>query len=321
MSPKTPLKIHKVCFNYIKSLKAIENFSEHTISAYSTDLVQFLHGFTVEISIKELKQLLNQAQIHPFFEKMAPLSSAEEIQISHEIKKTLKSWSSLSASSRNRKFSCLKSLFNWCFQNELSSQNLGDSIHTPKSPRKIPHYISVDEAILLLSQLRKVADENQTQKLYEQSAFIHLLYGGGLRLSEACNIKWEDINLKNGRLKVLGKGGKERMIYLPLQCVSTVKKILKNHMFIFGQSPLPTHRGYSWVKQWGKNIGLLKPLNPHALRHSYATHLLTSGANLRSLQELLGHSSLTATERYTHISVDHLALTLENKHPLGDKNK
>ena len=89
------------------------------------------------------------------------------------------------------------------------------------------------------------------------------------------------------------------------------------HLFVFGETALNSRKGYELIRKLGKQAGLMNPLHPHALRHSYATHLLANGANLRTLQSLLGHESLQATEKYTHLSVDHLARLIDSSHPLG----
>ncbi len=130
-------------------------------------------------------------------------------------------------------------------------------------------------------------------------------------------------NLRRKTLRVKGKGSKERVIALPSLSVDVLarwkkKKVLSMSLF-FGEEPLNTRTAYDMVRKSGVRAGLLKPLHPHALRHSFATHLLSSGANLRTLQELLGHESLQATEKYTHLGIDHLARTMEKMHPLGKK--
>ncbi len=137
-------------------------------------------------------------------------------------------------------------------------------------------------------------------------------------MSEACSLRWTDIRMKERVLKVLGKGGKERLVAVPGKVTRALRPLAgSGDEFVFGAAALDARRAYDWVRDAGRRAGLLKPLHPHALRHSFATHLLASGANLRALQELLGHASLQATQKYTHVSIDQLARTLERHHPLS----
>ena len=153
-----------------------------------------------------------------------------------------------------------------------------------------------------------------------------LLYGTGLRVSEACALKWAQIDLKSRTLRVRGKGSKERIVAFPKSLVPLFQKAQKIHKVeskasstIWGDKELSTRKAYDWIRNRGAKAGLMRPIHPHALRHSFATHLLVSGANLRTLQELLGHESLQATEKYTHLGIDQLARTLEKHHPLSKK--
>jgi integrase/recombinase XerC/integrase/recombinase XerD len=150
-------------------------------------------------------------------------------------------------------------------------------------------------------------------------AMILLLYGGGLRISEACSLRWSDMEMAGERsLRVAGKGGRQRVVTVPELTWSALQALPHEGRFVFGgECELSSRKAYEWVRQAGARAGLLKPLHPHALRHSYATHLLSSGADLRVLQELLGHRSLAATQKYTHLSLDHLARAMEKHHPLS----
>lgn len=224
-------------------------------------------------------------------------------------------WAHLSPASRNRKAATLKSFFSWAFSEGLTENDLSFHITCPKVPKKIPHFLSVDEAISVLKSF-----DGQNQTLLKEKVLFLLLYGGGLRVSEACNLKWSEIQFPQKVLRITGKGSKERVCSLPslvFQNLELWKKESCFDEFVFGETPLNQRTAYDMIRQSGGRAGLLKPLHPHALRHSFATHLLSSGANLRILQELLGHESLQATEKYTHLGIDHLARTMESIHPLG----
>ena len=156
----------------------------------------------------------------------------------------------------------------------------------------------------------------------ETAALFFLLYGGGLRVSEACRLKAKDVDWEARVVKIMGKGGKERLAALPPQAFQHLRPLRGGGgPYLFGAKPLPERKAYDMIRNLGRRAGLLKPLHPHALRHSFATHLLSGGADLRVLQELLGHKTLAATEKYTHLDLDQLARTLEARHPLYQKGQ
>ncbi len=238
----------------------------------------------------------------------------------------LNNWGHLSLSSRNRKIATLKSFFNWLYDQQLIQKNFAEQLICPTVPKKIPHFLSLDEVLSVLqfysneqNQLENKTFKNDQELLKSKTLFL-LLYGGGLRVSEACQIKWTEVQFAERRILVTGKGNKERFCVFPNYTITTLKKLrTQNEVseFIFGEKPLHTRMGYEMIRSLGKKVGLMNPLHPHALRHSFATHLLASGANLRTLQTLLGHDSLQATEKYTHLNVDQLARLMDQTHPLA----
>lgn len=293
--------IHKY-LNYIKNIKS---FSPLTIKSYQLDLGQ---AFGLKLGGVEL------------------ISDFEKYTLGEDSTKKLLSWArlaqhqwkDLSLASRNRKSATLKSFFHWLYDEKYTDLNLSTQILSPKVPKKIPHFISVDEILSILNSYREEED------LQSKTLFL-VLYGGGLRISEACQLRWSDIDWSKRSLRVKGKGQKERICVLPQLSIDTLKswwqkKSYLSDEFVFADGqPLNPRAAYEIIRQRGLKARLLKPLHPHCLRHSFATHLLASGANLRTLQELLGHESLQATEKYTHLGVDHLARQLEKNHPLGKK--
>ncbi|NQZ00097.1 MAG: tyrosine-type recombinase/integrase [Bdellovibrionales bacterium] len=230
------------------------------------------------------------------------------------------SWASLAPASRNRKAACLKSFAKWLSEKDLIDQDVRHRIFAPKVPQKIPHFLSVDELQSLLSALKQGKSQNLKNVEIEE-ALILLLYGGGLRVSEACQIKWADFNWSKGSLLVhKAKGDRERLVVLPGSVVDTLQALQSSSepsLYIYGESPLHPRVAYNIVRSWGAKAGLNRPLNPHALRHSYATHLLNDGADLRVLGELLGHKSLMATQKYTHLSLQKLTQVMDTHHPLS----
>ncbi len=297
------LDIRDLISNFLKYQENIKTCSPLTLKAYALDL--------------------KQAFINSRPKKSAPVSDFEDLWLI--ARDTLNQWSKLSLASRNRKIATLKSFFKWLFTKQKAPKDYGILLVCPTIPKKIPHFLSVDEVISILNSIEKRIPEltNEKEVLYlEQQRILFLvLYGGGLRISEACNLRWNDIQFKERRILILGKGSKERFSILPAFCFDHLKRF-KNQFnevstqYVFGIQPLHTRIGYEMIRRLGSLAQLMNPLHPHALRHSFATHLLSSGANLRTLQSLLGHESLQATEKYTHLGVDHLARLLEQTHPL-----
>ena len=291
---------NEIISNYLKYKENIQSFSPLSLKAYRTDLLQ------------------------SFKNKQNKVCKYEELW--SLVRPALGQWGLLSLATRNRKIATLKSFFSWLYEQRLLDINYSNQLVCPKVPRKIPHFLSVDEIISAINYLNQnlssCADEKKQLQLRNQKSLFLLLYGGGLRISEACNLKWKDIYFNEKKILVKGKGNKERYSILPAFSIEHLKKeatIAKSerYQFIFGSTALNTRTGYELIRQLGVQTGLMNSLHPHALRHSYATHMLASGANLRTLQNLLGHESLQATEKYTHLSVDHLARLIDKTHPLA----
>jgi integrase/recombinase XerC/integrase/recombinase XerD len=297
-SGKSQLNLSELASNYMKYMENIEASSPLTLRAYRLDLGQAFGGIW-ETEKKRQRALISTDQL---------LAAARSAQMA---------WGKLSPASRNRKFSTLKSFFGYLLKEGHIDRDLSVLIHTPKVPKRIPHYLSVDEVMAALKSF-----DQEDPPVPEQKLLFLLLYGGGLRVSEACSLQWKDVDLSVHVLRVQGKGGKTRLVALPHSVIKVLKPLKKRSQkkYIWGDQELNTRTAYEWVRSRGIKAGLVRPIHPHALRHSFATHLLTSGANLRTLQELLGHESLQATEKYTHLGVDQLARTLEKHHPFSRQN-
>ncbi|MEN0057359.1 MAG: tyrosine-type recombinase/integrase [Bdellovibrio sp.] len=304
---KSTLPLASLIDKYLKYMEFVRSSSPLTLKHYRLDLDQAFSQFIGNFSQKNIIE-------------------EEILRVAREAFNG--PWARLSLASRNRKAATLKSFLGWIFTEGYTERDLSSQVTCPKVPRKIPHFLSVDEALAVLqgfdaALMKEVSESAPHSSLQKERLLFLLLYGGGLRVSEACNLKWSDISFKQKTLRILGKGGKERLAVLPRL---TVQALEREHaraagrdlsLSIWGERPLNPRTAYEMIRQSGKRAQLLKPLHPHALRHSFATHLLTSGANLRTLQELLGHESLRATEKYTHLGMDQLAQTLEQRHPLG----
>lgn len=321
-----PLEAFSLALAFLNEFRSKKTASDHTMKAYSTDLTQFLQGDEISQNLKI--QLDEGTHTLAIIEKnrrilgendeivLRPISSKEFTKL---LSRALRRWSSLQISSRNRKTACLKSFSHWLSRNGWMEKDVAHLIPSPKVPQKIPHFLSVDEIQSLILCLKQ-AQENGDPLALRDLSLIYLLYGGGLRVSEACGIRWKDIQWEKRSLLVAqGKGSKQRWVALPTQVCTYLKKLPHLGDYIFGEKALDPRKAFEIVRKRGAQTSLSKPLNPHSLRHSYATHLLSSGSDLRILQELLGHESLAATQKYTHLSLSGLSRMMENHHPLGEK--
>jgi integrase/recombinase XerC/integrase/recombinase XerD len=286
-----PILIHRLIPEFLQEIETLDSGSPTTVKAYTTDLHQAFTG--VELPHTAGKD----------FEKKL-LSACYDAQ---------KKWSRLAPNSRARKTATLKSFLNWLHRKSYTDKNLSHLVVLTKPSQRLPDYVSVDEALALLKAALAMK-EKTTLKLFG------LLYGGGLRISEACGARWRDFNPENGQLRILGKGGKQRLLVLPRLITGLLKSLPREEGGILGQKMNP-RTAYEHIRRLGIRAGLSRPLHPHMLRHSYATHLLVSGADLRSLQELLGHSSLVSTQKYLHLELEHIAQALEKHHPISKVSK
>ena len=291
--------LQDLCRLFLHFMTHTKKLSAHSLKAYKTDLQSFF-------DLKDLSLKPNQRTAESQNKK------ALEKQIKLLISKNRNKHLKLAHSSRSRKLAVVRSFIKWLAEKNYIEEDFRFLFKPPKVSSRVPSFLSVDEIFAILEMFQKQKIKTKDKVLF------FLLYGGGLRVSEACRLKNEDINWLNGTIQIIGKGNKQRMISLPEQAFKQIESLKSNQIYLFGSSPLSERKAYDIIKWMGQKAGLLKPLHPHALRHSFATHMLLGGANLRLLQELLGHNSLTATQKYTHLDLTHLSKTLESFHPLSD---
>lgn len=219
----------------------------------------------------------------------------------------------------HRKLSSLRTFYNYCREENLINTNPVDFIETPKQVKSLVKYLETEKMDYLLDQV-EFGDDWQGK---QEKLIIELLYGTGLRLSELLNLKWE--NIEESQLKVMGKGKKERLIPLNkslkrrLKEYRTEKKTPIGFVFITpkGNKLYPMYV-YRLVKKYLGKVSSLSKRSPHVLRHTFATQLLNKGADINAIKELLGHSSLSATEIYTHNSIERLKKVYKGAHPKAD---
>ena len=282
--------ILSVFIKYLFSLDKIKKLSPHSLRAVNTDLQSF------------------------FGKKFEKIQSSPETPFRDLVLRCERELSEhLSPRSKNRIRASVRGFLRFLIEEKLIEEaGLERLLLDQKAPRKLPHFVSADECLQVFKTL---SQEPQSQA---PLALFLLLYGCGLRVSEACALRWSQIDPAQKVLRVNGKGNKERLVSGPPAVFHALSQIPRTSVFVFGgDQALSSRQAYEWIRQAGVRSGLVRQLHPHALRHSFASHLLESGASLRALQELLGHTSLRTTEIYTHLSLDSLARTLQNKHPLG----
>ncbi len=283
---------------FIDYLKFEKRYSKHTLISYETDLNQFFSFIEAQYQLANLKEL-NTSMIRTW---LASLKEAE-----------------LESKSINRKISTLKSFTKYLIKNEHLEQSPMAGIISPKNSKRLPSFIEEDGVKTLFNHVEFTDDwTHQTHKIV-----LLLFYTTGMRLSELINLKINQLDFSNKQLKVYGKGNKERIIPLGEDVIAALKEFnnnnpTENKEFVFltekGKQLNPRYV-YGFVKKYLALVTTIKKKSPHILRHSFATHLMNNGAEINAVKELLGHSSLAATQVYTHNSIDKLKEVFKKAHP------
>lgn len=289
---------------YLATLKVEKNFSENTINSYKSDLTSFLN-FISQSGIDDLSDIKTN-HISSFF-------------------KLLKN-AGLNETSAARYFSSLKGFFKYLYKCDYIKSNPIDRISPPKISRKLPEVLNVREINAILDQ----PDVKNTIGLRDK-AILELFYACGTRVSELINIKVNDLFLSEEVIRVFGKGSKERLIPIGSSAIKWVTKYLRksrpilaknykseNYLFLNQRGTKFSRMGiWKIVNHYTKQAGIEKNVHPHTFRHSFATHLIEGGADLRAVQEMLGHSDISTTQIYTHIDRDYIKLVHKKYHPRG----
>lgn len=291
---------------FLKYLQSEKVASPHTLKSYQRDLDEFA------LFLKnEFGNLLRKGNVE-----------WEKVEVRHIRSFIAKLLQKNKASSVGRKLSSLKSFYHFCVRKGLLEKNPARLILTPKKPKLLPRFLSVDEA----ERLMAVAHSSQKILSKRDSAILELLYGCGLRVSELVGLDIAHVDFSNQSIRVKGKGNKERIVpfmgkaLIALQNYYEERKEQKSleeeALFLSKRKARINVRSIErLVESYQIQSGLGRKISPHGLRHSYATHLLGNGADLRSIQELLGHASLSTTQKYTHLSLEKLMEIYDKAHP------
>ena len=233
--------------------------------------------------------------------------------------------SGLKKSSVGRRLATLRSFYRFLCREGYVKSNPAKLVNTPKLPKLLPKFLTVDDAFSLVEKPQGIGFA-----VARDRAILELLYSSGLRVSELAGLNLEDVNLKEGLVKVMGKGKKERIVPFGRKAIGAVKSyiiervLLKRNdkaFFLNRSGTRLTDRGVRRiVVKYARAAVIEGRIGPHTLRHTFATHLLHGGADLRVIQELLGHASLSTTQKYTHLDISHLIDVYDKAHPLAKES-
>jgi len=286
--------------NFSNYLAYEKRFSVHTSKAYISDLEQFQSYLNTRYNIANIEE------------------------VNHQI---IRSWivelleQKLTSRSVNRKISSLKKFYKYLIKNGLIKKNPMLKIISPKTSKRLPVFVEQDK---MENLFEKISFESSFKSLRDKS-ILELFYGTGMRLSELCSLKTSDVNIYNSQVKVLGKRNKERIIPLTNNLIKVLneymevrKEVANNIDYLF-----LTEKGgkiyeklvYRIVIYYLSKITTIDKKSPHVLRHTFATHMLNNGAELNAIKEFLGHANLSATQVYTHNTVEKLKRIYKQAHP------
>lgn len=287
--------------DYIQHLRVERGLSRHTVDGYASDLAKFAKWLEADgVVLDKVDE---------------PVVAGFLVSLSQK---------GLSARTQARALSSVRGFFRFLVQERRHPHDPTELLEGPRLLTKLPDILNRDEVLRLLhapagDKLNRVRDR----------AMLHTMYAAGLRVSELVNLDLGDVNLEDGFVAVLGKGNKRRIVPLGAHARAAMAEYLakartkwahpsSRACFVTARGKAMTRQGF-WaiVKKYARAAGITKPISPHKLRHSFATHLLAGGADLRSVQTMLGHADISTTQIYTHVSGDHLRKMHERYHPRG----
>lgn len=304
------MSIQELISRYLESLEKERLMSLHTVRAYGSDL-EFFAAWLEEnrtASLNEL-ELLTPTQIRAYW--------------------ATRRNSGISAQSMRRGQSSMRGLFKYALKHKLITMNPLACMESPRAQRPLPKALSVEDVNLLIN-----SPDLQTLSGLRDRAMVETLYGSGLRVSELAQLSVEQLDLENQTARILGKGSKERIVpmtpgsceaisaYLRLRHNEMPASRSQNKIFLNRQgNPLSERSVARAIDKYSRQLAMMMKITPHQFRHSFATHLLNNGADMRAVQEMLGHANLSTTQIYTRISKERLMQTYRLSHPRsGEKN-
>jgi integrase/recombinase XerC len=307
----------RLIHQFIHYLSSEKNASPHTCRSYRKDLEQ-------------LEDFLNGAGICLGSDGKAEIGKLDRMAIRRYLsflhKKNRKS-------SIGRKISALRSFFKYLVKEGIVLSNPAKSVATPKAEKFLPTALTVDEAFRMMdsprASLESRSPNNTGEKELRNRAILELLYSSGIRVGELVGLNLNRLDLDLGIVKVMGKGGKERIVPVGSKAVEALKAYFDLRGAVEDEDPvflnlkggrLTARSVGRVVKEYSRHSGIFRRVSPHSLRHTFATHLLDAGADIREIQEMLGHASLSTTQKYTHLTMGKLMEVYDKAHPRSFKN-
>ncbi|MBE3554212.1 MAG: site-specific tyrosine recombinase XerD [Thermicanus sp.] len=286
---------------FIDSLAIEKGLAMNTLISYERDLTSYIH-------------FLNGRRIRYVEET----SRGEILAYLQKLQKEKKAPATIS-----RNLTALRSFYQYLYREKILESDPSANLDTPKIARRLPKTLSMREVETLLEQPKGVEPSSLRDK-----AMLEVLYASGIRVSELISLKKTDVNLNLGFIRCMGKGSKERIIPLGSKAITALEQYLvkgwgilakgkeTDHLFLNHLGGGLTRQGF-WkiMKKYALHAGISKPITPHTLRHSFATHLLENGADLRAVQEMLGHADISTTQIYTHVTQSRLKEVYNKTHP------
>jgi integrase/recombinase XerD len=289
---------------YLNILRLEKNLSENTIISYNNDLNAFISFLKNDYNIDD-PESITYNHVSSFFELLFELG--------------------LTGSSAARYLSSLRGFFGYLFHNKYITKNPVDKIETPKRKKNLPEVLTVSEMESVLSR-----PDTKDKFGLRDKAILEIMYACGLRVSELINLKISNLYFNEGIIRVIGKGSKERLIPVGQSAVHWVLKYLdegrpllkkgksENYIFLNGRGTKLSRMGiWKITDRYFRDADINKNAHPHTFRHSFATHLIEGGADLRAVQEMLGHADISTTQIYTHIDRDYIKQIHKDFHPRG----
>jgi integrase/recombinase XerD len=307
--------------SFLNFLTVEKGFSPHTMAAYRNDLTQFVDFLkSAEVPQDAAEIVMNDGSgSSPNGFSWAGIGKVRIISFIIWLKD--KQYASTTVA---RKVAAVKSFFHFLVAEGLVKNDPTENLDSPKVGKSLPRTLTVEEVDELLEQ----PSRSSTPEAARDKGMLELLYATGMRVSELTSLNLEDINLSAGYVRCIGKGSKERIVPVGFQALRAVEQYLEQGrpqiarnqgqraLFLNHRGERLTRQGF-WliVKAYAKQAGVKASITPHTLRHSFATHMLNSGADLRSVQELLGHANISTTQIYTHLTADRLRQVYDQAHP------
>lgn len=296
-------ELNKTIKKFLEYVEKERGFSKHTIEAYNRDLLQFLQFLKEKNIVLTVEGAMRKQNFRTFMFQLSNMGQRPR--------------------SIARKIAALKSFSRFCVRKGLLQTNPSKAVSTPKLDKPLPVFLTQKQTGKI-----KPPSENRFETL-RNFTVMEFFYGSGIRLSELHGLNFDSIDMRGETVRVLGKGKKERIVPLTSSAVEALRKYSRFYpaevtssspIFINKEGKRLSRRQIERIVEKGLlDVSTQKKRSPHVLRHSFATHLMDSGADIRAVKELLGHSSLNTTQIYTHVSREHLLRVYRQAHPRAEK--